>query len=80
MSVRAKFAVTEVQTRVWGPGPGGKTSKVILEPRYDDAIPEDQRFQQATPSGRIEMQIDNPAAVEQLVPGKQFYVDFTPIE
>lgn len=78
--VRAKFAVTNVITTAWGAAPGQSTSKVVLEPRYDESIPEDERFQKATPSGRIEMQIDNPVAVAQLVPGKQFYVDFTPVE
>jgi len=78
--VRAKFSVVRVETSVFGPHPDHKTSKVILEARYDETIPEDQRFQKATPSGRIEMQIDNPAAVAQLVPGKQFYVDFTLVD
>ncbi len=78
--VRAKFAVINIVTKAWGPQPGQSTSFVHLEPRYDESIPEDQRFQKATPSGHIEMQIDNPAAVAILVPGKQFYVDFTPVD
>lgn len=78
--VRAKFSVVALDIKQWGPSPEQSTTRVVLEPRYDDTIPEDVRFQKATPSGRIEMQIDNPAAVAQLVPGKQFYVDFTPVE
>ena len=78
--VRAKFMVTQIVTTAWGSQPGQSSARVVLEPRYDESIPEDLRFQKATPSGRIEMQIDNPAAVEQLVPGKAFYVEFTPAE
>lgn len=50
---------------------------VFLEPRYDQSIPEDVRFMQATPSGRMEMQIENPTALAEFVPGTSFYVDFT---
>lgn len=74
--VRAKFQVITHEVSVHD----GKPTKVVLEPRYDDTIPEDQRFAQATPWGRIEMGIDNPAAVEKLPVGKTFYVDFTEVE
>lgn len=74
MSVRAKFAVTEIRTHYWHPT--GRT--VVFEPRYDTSIPEDQRFAQATPSGRFEMFVDNPAALAQLPIGQQFYIDITP--
>ena len=40
-------------------------------------LAEDISFQKATPSGHAEYQIDNPKAAEQLVIGKQYYVDFT---
>jgi hypothetical protein len=61
-------------------GEGFQQRKVAkFAARYDTSIPEDQRFQKATPWGTIEMQIDNPAALEQLKPGKSYYVDFTPV-
>jgi hypothetical protein len=74
MNVRAKMMVTEVARNNWG----GR--KVTLMPQYDQSIPEDQRFQKATPSGHIEMQIDNPPVAEffEANLGKAFYVDFTP--
>jgi hypothetical protein len=72
MAVRAKFKLTEITATAWG----GKRLKFSCE--YDSTIPEDQRFQKATPSGSIEMQIDNPAAVEQFELGKTYYADFTP--
>lgn len=74
MSVRAKFTVQEVTHHQWG----GKT--IVLRPQYDTTIPEDQRFAQATPSGELRMQVDNPRAVEELAIGKAFYLDFTPVE
>ena len=74
--VRAKFTVSYIEHQE---NTAGFYRKVILEPRYDSSIPEDRRFCEATPSGRLEMTINNPAALEQFKPGKQFYVDFTPI-
>lgn len=60
--VRAKFKLTEIRDSKWHKdSPGSKTLKFSTQ--YDDTIPEDQRFQKATPSGTCEMQIDNPAAV-----------------
>jgi hypothetical protein len=56
---------------------GGKTLK--FEARYDSTDTEHQRFTQATPWGTIEMQIDNPAALEQFEIGKQYYADFSPV-
>lgn len=71
MAVRAKFIVSEVTECHWG----GK--RIKLAPQYDTSIPEDQRFAKSTPSGEFWMQIDNPAASEQLKLGKTFYIDLT---
>ena len=61
--------------------PGYPDSRtIVLTPQYDMSIPEDQSYSKATPSGRIEMQVDNPKAIEALPISKQFYVDFTPVE
>jgi hypothetical protein len=38
---------------------------------------ENYDFTKATPSGTIEMQIDNPAAAVQFKPTRYYYVDFT---
>lgn len=74
--VRAKFAVTSVITTQFGPNHEQK--KIVLEPRYDQKIAEDVSFSKATPSGRIEMAIDNPDAIAAMPVGTTFYVDFTP--
>lgn len=78
--VRAKFTVMQIVETRFGPAPEAAYKTVILEPRYDQTIPEDVRFLIATPSGRMEMRIDNPPALAQFVPGKSFYVDFTLVE
>lgn len=68
MTIRAKFEVISVENET-----------VTLEPRYDETIPEDRRFNEATPWGRLEMFVNNPAALEQLQPGRVFYLDLVPV-
>jgi hypothetical protein len=52
----------------------------MLEPRYDESIPEDKRFSTATPSGKLILQVNNPPVVDQLELGKVFYLDLIPVE
>ena len=70
MAVRARFTVSAITDRGW-------SKEVELTTIYDQSIPEDQRFHKATPSGKITMQIDNPAALDQFKLGTSFYADFT---
>ena len=39
--------------------------------------PENRKFWNATPSGKIEINIVNPEAVKEFDLGKEYYVDFT---
>lgn len=71
--VRAKFQVTKVAKTGYG------TVEVTLSPQYDTSIEEDKRFAKATPSGTIQLYIDNPPASDYLVLGSFFYVDFTEV-
>ena len=72
MSVRAKLQLVSVTDHYWG-------AKILkFQAQYDTSIPEDQRFQQATPNASAEFQIDNPAALEQFKIGEHYYVDFVP--
>lgn len=73
MTVRAKLHLSAITESAWG----GKTLKFTTH--YDASIPEDQRFQKATPSGSFEMTVDNPAALEQFKLGQHYYVDFNPV-
>ncbi|MBB4277039.1 hypothetical protein [Rhizobium mongolense] len=74
MGIRCKMTLENIYAQQWG------GSKAIFRCTYDKAIAEDLSFSKATPSGFAEYQIDNPAAAEQLVIGKAYYVDFTPVE
>ena len=69
--VRAKFQVTKVAKTLYG------QAEVTLTPQYDALIEEDRRFAKATPSGTIQLYIDNPLASDYLALGKFFYVDFS---
>lgn len=72
--VRAKFQVTKVAKTHYG----GQI-EVTLTPQYDPLIEEDRRFAKATPSGTIQLYIDNPPASDYLALGKFFYVDFSEV-
>ncbi|HEY7181115.1 MAG TPA: hypothetical protein VIC84_06840 [Blastocatellia bacterium] len=73
MSVRAKFHVRSVEDF-------GQSKIVRFYPVADDDIPENQRYHQYTPSGSLEMTINNPPAAEFFKPGQDYYLDFTPVE
>lgn len=72
-SVRAKFRVDKVAKTAWG------GTEITVSPQYDMSIPEDRRFQKATPSGSITLYIDNPPAADFLKLGEYFYVDMTAV-
>ncbi|RDU99212.1 hypothetical protein DWV00_08795 [Trinickia dinghuensis] len=68
--------MTEETRLNWSP----TAKRLKFTAQYDPSIPEDQRFQQATPWGEFEMQVDNPAALAQLELGKSYYFDITPAD
>lgn len=78
MNVRAKFKVTAIVTTQLGEN--YSQTKIVLEPQYDAKVAEDVSFSKATPTGRMEMQIDNPVALAAMPIGTVFYVDFTPVQ
>ncbi len=74
MGIRCKMTLESVVPRLYG------GANAIFRCTYDEKIAkEDAGFQKATPSGFAEFQIDNPKAVEQLVIGQAYYVDFTAV-
>ncbi len=78
-TTRAKFRCTMENTKVWSRADASAPSRVYeFYAAYDDGTPENERFAKTTPSGKIEITVDNPAVV--LEPGKDYYVDFTPVE
>lgn len=74
--VRAKVQVQEVKQTNWQPNAREITARCV----HSSDIEEDKRFSEATPSGSITLFVNNPAAIEKLPLGKQFYVDFIPAD
>lgn len=68
MTVRAKMRVESIEG-----------NKLVMTTVYEPDASKDTenaRFTQATPWGRVEMGIDNPAALEQFKVGNYYYADF----
>lgn len=76
MGVRAKFRVNSIED--WGQSKTLKMSPVYESNPGGNA--EDISFTKATPNGKFEMTVDNPAASEQFAVGDIWYLDFTKVE
>jgi hypothetical protein len=79
MSFRAKCRIIRVESSLH-PSQGDHR-KVTLQPVYggdDDAA--NKEWSKWTPSGQLELTITNPEVWPDLVIGRAFFVDFTPIE
>ncbi len=77
MKTRCKFSCYSVKHQIYG----GKTVSVEagLGPVYSaDLTSENRKFWEATPSGKLELTINNPAAFECFEAGKEYYIDITP--
>lgn len=74
-TTRAKFkcfAVTQHE--------GGDRS-IVAQPVYSsDPNSENCSFWRASPNGKLELYITNPAAYDIFEPGKEYYVDITPAD
>lgn len=76
--VRAKFKCWSIQ-HSFSHSSDYSAAQVTLVPVYDQDGP-NASWSKATPSGKIEMLITNPGAVEQFELGKDYFVDFSPAE
>lgn len=75
MKIRAKMTLESVIPYSYG----GSLS--IFRCTYDPRVVEEDRgFQKATPSGEARFQIDNLAAIGQLIIGKSYYFDISPAD
>ena len=69
---RCKFRVDSVELDGWG-------EKVKAAPVMGrDGVPENERFHEATPTGKLEMYITNKVMHGLFRPGQEFYLDITP--
>jgi hypothetical protein len=74
MKIRAKMRVNEVVSTDY-------SDKVSLSPVMGGTnSAEDNSYAKATPGGKLELNIDNPALKGVVKPGQVFYVDLTPVE
>ncbi len=71
MSIRAKMILESVIPYQYS------GAQAIFRCSYDHKAAEDVSFSKATPSGEARFQIDNPAALSQLVIGKAYYFDIS---
>lgn len=75
MTVRGKFFVMQVaKSHPQNPGTNIKFGAVSAS---DNEKSENNFFHKYTPSGTIEMFVDNPPVEKQFEIGKVFYVDFS---
>lgn len=56
------------------------TEEVTLTASYDDTIPEDRQFSDATPWGEMKFGISNPAAKGVLKEGQAVYLHVVPVK
>lgn len=72
-SLRAKYLCQSVTQR-----PGSEEAACCAV--YADGEPENNQFNEASPSGEFRIWIDNEAAHGFFEPGKSYYFDITPAE
>lgn len=73
--VRAKFKLSEVTQYDYN-----NSRKYVFSAIQDKSTPENEQFTKYTPSGKLEIQVDNPAVHDAFQVGKFYYLDFTPAE
>ncbi|CAN7303120.1 hypothetical protein LJR231_001551 [Phyllobacterium sp. LjRoot231] len=78
--VRAKFFVTEVKhTGTPGTAPYATITLAPVFGSYGDGKV-NESWSKYTPSGKIEMAVTNPSAIDAFEIGKAYFIDFTPVE
>lgn len=70
MTVRAKFQCVEITKKVWNIGHVWYRFQAVCA----DGIPENERLHKYSPSGTLEIQVDNPDVSFAL--GEYYYLDF----
>lgn len=76
MTVRAKFRCLEIK-HAYSQSPDYVAATIVLSPVWEqDGV--NRAWSKATPSGKLEMTVTNPAAVEQFELGREYFLDFTP--
>jgi len=80
MKVRAKFFVSKIEHACTpGSDPFATVTLVPVFGTYGDGK-DNESWSKYTPSGKVEMAITNPSAIEAFEIGKAYFLDFTPAE
>lgn len=74
--VRAKFFCTE-KKHIHTTSPNDVLCQITFQAVYGDGKGNEQ-WSKYTPSGKLEMSVTNPAAIDKFELGKSYYLDFTP--
>jgi len=75
MAVRGKFKLNEVTHVEYS----ADARKLRFGAVCNNNTEENAKFHKYTPSGEINMTVDNPEASKQYELGKEYYVDFSPV-
>lgn len=82
MTVVTRFVCQSVEKQGYSTPAGAKIAgvKVVLAPVFapNDTRCDHKKFWDATPTGQLWMQIQNPAAFDAFVPGEEYYLTFAP--
>jgi len=79
--VRCKMRLAKITESAGYPGSNYVAPKLLrFETCYDDKIPEDRAFADASPGGFMEIHVSNPAALAKFELGEFYYFDAIPCE
>lgn len=79
MSVRAKVYCAIKAEQADRGEPESKMVSITLYPVMVNSE-ENKKFFKYTPNGKLELNILHPSASDQFIVGKEYYVDFTPVD
>ncbi|MDE2232549.1 MAG: hypothetical protein KGJ90_00255 [Patescibacteria group bacterium] len=73
MGIRCLMRLDALVPTAWG------SHQAMFSCTYDQSLADEGKsFQKATPTGSASFMIDNPLAIEQLMIGAYYYLDFSP--
>jgi len=76
MAIRCKFRLTEIHTNCFN----SEQKTFIFYPCYDPSIEEDRRFYNATPTGRLDITVNNPVVLNEWKLGSFYYFDVNEVK
>lgn len=78
MTVQAKFWISAISHQSPKDAPHDQVATITMQPVYEGEGGQNASWSKYTPSGKIEMCITNPAAIEQFELGGTYLITFAP--